>query len=78
MTPLANLCLAECDFGDERLTKRAIKIDEALSLKYGQPLSQVFPNASDLKRTYEFFTNSKTSFQTVISPEHKTTAELIR
>ena len=70
MTPLANFSLAECDFGDERLTKRAIKIGEALSLKYGQPLSQVFRNASDLKRTYEFLTNPKTSFEKVIQPDH--------
>ena len=63
MTPLANFGLAECDFGDQRLTKRAILIGEALSLKYGQPLSQVFRNASDLKRAYEFLTNAKTSFR---------------
>ena len=62
MTPLANFSLAECDFGDQRLTKRAIKIGEALSLKYGQPLSQVLGNASDLKRTYEFLTNPQTTF----------------
>jgi hypothetical protein len=77
MTPLANFSLAECDFGDERLTKRAIKIGEALSLKYGQPLSQVFGNASDLKRTYEFLTNPKTSFEKVIQPNHRKTAEQI-
>ena len=77
MTPLANFSLAECDFGDERLTKRAIKIGEALSLKYGQPLSQVFRNASDLKRTYEFLTNPKTSFEKVIQPDHVQTAETI-
>ena len=77
MTPLANFCLAECDFGDERLTKRAIKIGEALCLKYGQPLSQVFGNASDLKRTYEFLTNAKTSFEKVIQPVHEKTAETI-
>ena len=77
MSPIANFCLAECDFGDERLTKRAIKIGEALSLKYGQPLSQVFGNASDLKRTYEFLTNAKTSFNKVIQPIHRQTAETI-
>ncbi len=59
MTPLANFSLAECDFGDQRLTKRAILIGEALSLKYGQPLSQVFRNASELKRAYEYVTSQK-------------------
>ena len=77
MTPLANFSLAECDFGDQRLTKRAILIGEALCLKYGQPLSQVFRNASDLKRTYEFLTNAKTSFNKVIQPIHRQTAETI-
>ena len=77
MTPLANFGLAECDFGDQRLTKRAILIGEALCLKYGQPLAQVFRNASDLKRTYEFLTNAKTSFNKVIQPIHRQTAETI-
>ncbi len=63
MNPKSNSCLAQWDFGDRRLTKRAVFIGEALFLKYGQPLSQVFKNASELKRTYEFLTNPKTSFQ---------------
>ena len=76
MTP-TNSQYTNCNFGDQRLNHRAVKIGTALSNRYGQPLSQVFSNASDLKRTYEFFTNSKTSFETVILPEHQTTAELI-
>ncbi len=76
MTPI-NSEYSKCDFGDQRLNHRAIKIGTALSNRYGQPLSQVFPNASDLKRTYEFFTNSKTSFENVIQPAHYSTAELI-
>jgi hypothetical protein len=76
MTPI-NSEYSKCDFGDKRLNHRAIKIAAALSNRYGQPLSQVFTNASDLKRTYEFFTNSKTSFETVIEPAHLTCAELI-
>ncbi len=76
MTPI-NSEYSKCDFGDKRLNHRAIKIGTALSNRYGQPLSQVFPNASDLKRTYEFFTNSKTSFDNVIEPAHYSTAELI-
>ena len=75
MTPQSNFCLARCNFGDKRLTQRAIFIGEALSLKYGQPLSQVFKNASDLKRTYEFLTNSKTTFEKVIQPNHVQTAQ---
>ncbi len=74
MTPASNFYLERCDFGDKRLTKRAILIGEALSLKYGQPLSQVFKNASALKRTYEFLTNPKTTFGKVIQPHHVQTA----
>ena len=77
MTPESNSCLAQWDFGDRRLTKRAIFISEALFLKYGQPLSQVFKNASELKRTYEFLNNPKTSFQKVIKPNHIRTAHLV-
>ena len=76
MTPI-NSEYSKCDFGDKRLNNRAVKIGTALSNRYGQPLSQVFPHASDLKRTYEFFTNSKTSFENVIEPAHLSTAELI-
>ena len=50
-----------CACGEQRLNHRAVKIGKALSNRYGQPLSQVFSNASELKRSYEFFTNSKTS-----------------
>ncbi len=74
MTPFANSALGNCDFGDKRLTKRAVLIGEALSLKYGQPLSQVFKNASALKRTYEFLTNPKTTFEKLIQPNHVQTA----
>ncbi len=77
MTPSSNFGLERCDFGDKRLTKRAIFIGEALSLKYGQPLSQVFNNAGALKRTYEFLTNPKTSFVKVIQPHHVQTAHQV-
>jgi len=55
-------CHTKCNFGDKRLTDRAVYIQDHLRVKYGQPLSKVFKNASDLKRTYEFLANSKTSF----------------
>ena len=68
---------AECDFGDKRLTKRAISISEHLFVKYGQPLSQIFGSASDLKRGYEFFSNPKTTFDKLTSPHFKQTAQKI-
>ncbi|WP_442945033.1 IS4/Tn5 family transposase DNA-binding protein [Nostoc sp.] len=44
-----------CDFGDKHLTDRVVLIAEILKVKYGQPLSQIFKSASDLKRSYKFF-----------------------
>ncbi|MFH7028220.1 MAG: transposase DNA-binding-containing protein [Heteroscytonema crispum UTEX LB 1556] len=41
-----------CDFGDKRLTRRAVSIAEHLSVKYGQPLSKIFKSASDPGQTY--------------------------
>ena len=67
----------ECNFGDKRLTKRAVSISERLFVKYGQPLSQIFGSASDLKRGYEFFSNPKTTFDKLTSPHFKQTAQKI-
>ena len=67
-------CHTKCNFGDKRLTDRALYIQDHLRVKYGQPLSKVFKNASDLKRTYEFLANSKTSFQLVVEPDIYQTA----
>ncbi len=67
----------ECDFGDKRLTQRAVSIAECLSVKYGEPLSKVFKSASDLKRGYEFFSNPKTTFEKLTQPSFKQTARQI-
>ncbi|WP_422614597.1 IS4/Tn5 family transposase DNA-binding protein, partial [Aetokthonos hydrillicola] len=66
-----------CDFGDKRLNKRAELIAEALQVKYGQPLSQVFKSASDLKRGYEFLSNPKTTFSKLTIPCFELTAQEI-
>ncbi|OKH52825.1 hypothetical protein NIES2101_13275 [Calothrix sp. HK-06] len=68
---------SKCDFGDKRLTDRAVFISESLTVKYGQPLSSVFDNASDLKRSYEFFSNPKTNFDKLTQPSFKQTAQEI-
>ena len=73
-----NECLSNYYFGDKRLTARALNIQDRLRVKYGQPLSKVFNNASDLKRTYEFLANSKTSFQLVVEPSHHQTASYVK
>lgn len=69
-----NLTTAKCHFGDQRLTHRAVLIEEKLSVKYGKPLSSVFERAGELKRAYEFFAHQKTSFNRVIEPYHQKTA----
>ncbi|ACK73879.1 hypothetical protein PCC7424_5820 (plasmid) [Gloeothece citriformis PCC 7424] len=70
-----NACWSKCNFGDKRLTQRALYIGDCLRLKYGQALSTVFKNAGDLKRTYEFLANPKTSFEKVVEPSHYQTAK---
>ncbi len=78
MNQTKNLITEKCDFGDQRLTKRAMFIESRLSLKYGKPLSAIFERASDLKRAYEFFANPKTSLNSVCQPYHLQTAEQIK
>ena len=73
-----NDCWSKCNFGDKRLTARALHIGDCLRLKYGQPLSTVFKNASELKRAYEFLANSRTSFEKVVEPSHHQTANSVR
>ncbi len=43
-----------CQLGDLRLNRRALKIGQALSQKFGRALSTVFESAKELKRAYEF------------------------
>lgn len=45
---------ANCQLGDQRLTRRALKIGQAISEGFGQALSMVFENGTALKRAYEF------------------------
>ena len=56
------------------MSQRAIAIGTALSQGFGKALSEVFKNASDLKRAYEFFANSKVTFERLIHPHHWRTA----
>ncbi len=72
-----NWTTAKCHFGDQRLTQRAVLIEEKLAVKYGKPLSSVFSGASELKRAYEFFANKKTCFNKVTEPYHQKTASCL-
>jgi len=77
MKPIEINPYRNCDFGDKRLTDRAVLIAEVLKLKYGQRLSKIFKSASDLKRGYEFFSNPKTTFDKLTQPSFKQTAQEI-
>jgi hypothetical protein len=44
----------QCELNDQRLNRRALKIGEALSQKFGQALSSIFDSGKELKRAYEF------------------------
>jgi len=44
----------QCQLNDQRLNRRALKIGEALTLKFGQALSTIFESSKELKRAYEF------------------------
>lgn len=78
MNQTKNSITEQCNFGDQRLTKRGMFIESRLSLKYGKPLSEIFETASDLKRAYEFFANPKTSLNSVCQPYHLQTANQIK
>lgn len=50
---------ALCELGDRRLSKRALAIGKVLSQGFGKALSELFPSANALKRTYEFLAMGK-------------------
>ncbi len=70
--------LCRSNFVDKRLNRRAQLIQERLQDKYGQPLSKVFKNASELRRTYEFLANPKTSFEKIVESSHYQTANRVK
>jgi hypothetical protein len=43
-----------CQLNDQRLNRRALKIGEALTQKFGQAFSTIFESSKELKRAYEF------------------------
>ena len=53
----------DCELGDQRLNRRALKIAQALTEGFGQALSMVFDEAKELKRAYEFSLMPKQSLQ---------------
>lgn len=50
---------SNCQIADVRLQRRAARIGEDLSQGFGKALSEIFANASALKRAYEFLPTPK-------------------
>ena len=57
-----------CELGDRRLNRRALRIGQALSEKFGQALSTVFENAKELKRAYSFSLIARPVLQNLSAP----------
>lgn len=66
-----NQNFSNCQLGDRRLNKRALKIGQALGERFGSPLSIVFPEEKFLKRAYEFFANPQSQFNKITQPHHE-------
>ncbi|HEY9635705.1 MAG TPA: transposase DNA-binding-containing protein [Coleofasciculaceae cyanobacterium] len=65
---------ADCQLGDKRLNQRALEIGKALAVGFGQALSMIFQEENPLKRTNEFFANSKAQFNKLTQPYRQNTA----
>ena len=65
---------ANCQLGDKRLNSRALEIGKALVVGFGQALSMLFQDKNLLKRTYEFFANSKVQLTKLTQPHWEKTA----
>ncbi len=66
------------DFGDERLRKRAIRVQQAVASKPGLSFPQVFRDESQLEGAYRFFSNESVDPQTLLEPHAAATRERMR
>lgn len=68
---------SSCEFGDIRLTRRALEIGKSLVLGFGQALSMAFGDTNALKCAYEFFSNPKACFLNITWPHRESTLQAI-
>jgi hypothetical protein len=59
--------------GDGRRTKRLVSIGEQLAMSPGGTMPQAFPEFSQLKGAYRFFSNSKVGFEEITAPHYQLT-----
>jgi len=65
------------DLSDHRLNCRSIGIVEALGLAPGRTLPQTFQSKSEMKATYNFFSNDSVSDKKLLNPHFEKTLERI-
>lgn len=65
------------DLGDCRLNKRSITIIESLGLAPGKSIPQTFQSWSEIKATYNFFSNRRITNEKLLKPHLKATMERI-
>lgn len=69
---------ADCQFGDERLTKRAQKLAEVLSQKPNISIPAALQSKADIEGCYRFFDNEKVTPAKILQPHIERTYQRIR
>jgi hypothetical protein len=70
--------LADCQFGDARLTKRARKLADALSQKPNVSIPAALQTKADIEACYRFFDNENVTPEKILQPHIERTYERIR
>jgi hypothetical protein len=70
--------VADCQFGDARLTKRARKLADALSRRPNISIPAALKTKADIEACYRFFNNEKVTPAKILQPHIERTYERIR
>lgn len=70
--------LEAIDLGDHRLNCRSIAIVEGLGLSPGRTIPQAFQSKSEIKATYNFFSNGSVSDEKILTPHTEKTLERVQ
>lgn len=74
----AEIELETIDLGDHRLNCRSVAITESLGLAPGKSIPQAFGSKSEIKATYNFFSNPSVNSEKIIAPHIEKTIERLR
>ena len=69
--------MSECDFGDERLNKRACSIVDTFSSHPNVSIPAAFSSRSDLEACYRFFDNESVTPEKILRPHIEATYKRI-